>query len=94
MNTKPKSETPSPRPNHPNLNEVRLDVPQTIPSLWDVSELLDGPAPSSNGSPARKNGATPPAAGKQTPAAPPGRPSKVISELPDSDFPGAFFRPY
>jgi hypothetical protein len=94
MSTNPATDEHSTRPTPKDLNEFSMDGPQTIPSLWDVSEILSRPAPPSNGSRARKNGSTPPVDSQEQPAAPVKRAAKVISELPESDFPSFFFKPY
>lgn len=94
MNTNPEMDADKkPKaPPHRKLNEFQLDSPHTIPFLWDVSEMLS--TPSVNGSHARVDGSAPAVGPQEQPAESKDRAGKVISELPESDFPGFFFKPY
>jgi hypothetical protein len=89
MNTNPEMDAPD-RPTHQDLNKIHAKGPQTIPSLWDVSEMLSQLAPSPNGSRARKNGSMQVVRQKQTLD----KNSRLLSELPELDSLGFFFKPY
>jgi hypothetical protein len=94
MNTNPEMDEHKTRTAQQALNEFRPHGPRTIPTLWDVSEMLTAPTPSMNGSKARGNGSTAPVEGQEQAPAPAEQPGKVISELPESDYPAFFFKPY
>jgi hypothetical protein len=94
MNTKPESKVQSSRLTRTQLGEVRMEGPHTIPTLWDVSTMLSIPAPSRNGGPAGRKGSILSVAHQEQVDITNKRIDRVLSELPDWEYPGFFFMPY